>query len=146
MDLYYDASRAALSSDGFFRRVAGNDEASWRLRWVKRQKGQRRIYYAFDDYHPSRGWTLRPGLRGVQAAQTQQPGLQSSGLRKRTKVMIAIASAAAFASIAYSIDRNVVNSTPSCSASVVAAPSSGCGDGDSPAAATSASERTGSSQ
>ncbi len=50
---------------------------------------------------------------GVQAAQTQPPGLQSSGLRKRTKIMIAIASAAAFASIAYSIDHNVVNSTPS---------------------------------
>ena len=50
---------------------------------------------------------------GVQAAQTQQPGLQSSGLSKRTKILIAIGSAAAFASIAFSIDRNVVNNTPS---------------------------------
>ena len=61
------AARAALSSDGFFRRVAGNDEASWRLRWVKRQKTVRRIYYAFDDYHPTRGWALRPNLRDVPA-------------------------------------------------------------------------------
>jgi hypothetical protein len=49
----------------------------------------------------------------VQAAQTQQPGLESAGLRKRTKIMIAIGSAAAFAAIAYSIDRNDVNNTPS---------------------------------
>jgi len=49
----------------------------------------------------------------VQAAQIQQPGLQSSGLRKRTKILIAIGSAAAFVSIAYAIDHNVVNSTPS---------------------------------
>ena len=75
------ASRAALSSDGFFRRVAGNDEASWRLRWVKRQKGQRRIYYAFDDYHPSRGWTLRPGLRGVQAFPGKKLSSNTHGLR-----------------------------------------------------------------
>jgi hypothetical protein len=43
----------------------------------------------------------------------EQPGLQSSGLRKRTKIMIAIGAAAAYAAIAYSIDRNVVNTTPS---------------------------------
>ena len=75
------ASRAALSSDAFFRRVAGNDEASWRLRWVKRQKGERRIYYAFDDYHPIRGWALRPALRGVPAVAGKKLSSNSHGLR-----------------------------------------------------------------
>ena len=75
------AARAALSSDGFFRRVAGNDEASWRLRWVKRQKTVRRIYYAFDDYHPTRGWALRPNLRDVPAFGGKTLSSNSRGLR-----------------------------------------------------------------
>jgi hypothetical protein len=74
-------SRAALSSDDFFRRVAGNDEASWRLRWVKRQKTGRRIYYAFDDYHPTRGWALRPNLRDVPAFPGKTVSSNSRGLR-----------------------------------------------------------------
>jgi hypothetical protein len=74
-------ARAALSSDAFFRRVAGNDEASWRLRWVKRQKTGRRIYYAFDDYHPTRGWALRPNLRDVPAFGGKTLSSNSRGLR-----------------------------------------------------------------
>jgi hypothetical protein len=74
-------SRAVLSSDDFFRRVAGNDEASWRLRWVKRQKTGRRIYYAFDDYHPTRGWALRPNLRDVPAFPGKTVSSNSRGLR-----------------------------------------------------------------
>ena len=50
--------------------------------------------------------------RAGQAAK-QAPGLGSSGLSKRTKIMIAIGAAAAFVAVAYSIDRGVVNNTPS---------------------------------
>ena len=75
------AARAVLSSDALFRRVAGNDEASWRLRWVKRQKTGRRIYYAFDDYHPTRGWALRPNLRDVPAFGGKTLSSNSRGLR-----------------------------------------------------------------
>lgn len=74
-------ARAVLSSDGFFRRVAGNDESSWRLKWVKRQRNGRRIYYAFDDYHPTRGWALRPGLRDVPAFGAKTLSSNSRGLR-----------------------------------------------------------------
>ena len=76
-------ARAVLSSDAFFRKVAGNDEASWRLRWVKRQKGARRIYYAFDDYHPTRGWALRPNLRDVPAFAGKTVSSNSRGVRGR---------------------------------------------------------------
>jgi len=57
----------------------------------------------------------RTAPRPVRATQTQQaPGLETaSGLSKRTKIMIAIGAAAGFAAVAYSIDRNVVDSTPS---------------------------------
>jgi len=50
--------------------------------------------------------------RAEQAAQ-QAPGLESTGMSKRTKIMIAIGAAAAFTAVAYSIDRGVVNNTPS---------------------------------
>ena len=53
-----------------------------------------------------------PAARAGQGAQ-QAPGLESSGMSKRTKVMIAIGAAAGFAAVAYAIDRGVVNNTPS---------------------------------
>lgn len=74
-------SRAVLSSDDFFRRVAGNDEASWRLRWVKRQRTGRRLYYTFDDYHPTRGWALRANLRDVAVFEGKTLSSNSRGLR-----------------------------------------------------------------
>ncbi len=51
----------------------------------------------------------------LQAAQTQQtqPGLESAGLRKRTKIMIIIGAAVGYAAIAYAIDHHVVDNTPS---------------------------------
>src|SRR6266849_5213445 len=58
----------------------------------------------------------RTAPKPVRATYTQQqaPGLETaSGLSKRTKIVIAIAAAAGFAAVAYSIDRNVVNNTPS---------------------------------
>jgi hypothetical protein len=59
------SSRAALSRKDFFRRVAGVDQASSRLRWARRQDQGRRLVLPFDVYHPVRGWTLRPGLDRV---------------------------------------------------------------------------------
>ncbi len=46
-------------------------------------------------------------------AQEAQPGLASSGLRKRTKIAIVAAIAAGFAATALTIDRRVENTTPS---------------------------------
>lgn len=57
-----------------------------------------------------------PSRQPARALQTPQqaPGLDAaSGLSKRTKIMIALGAAAAFAAVAISIDRGVVNNTPS---------------------------------
>ncbi|PYQ71847.1 MAG: hypothetical protein DMG04_19640 [Acidobacteria bacterium] len=56
-----------------------------------------------------------PSPKAARAAQAQQQaqGLEASGMSKRKKMMIVIGAAAAFGVVAYSIDRNVVNSTPS---------------------------------
>ena len=58
---------------------------------------------------PHTASAARPAL----LAQREQPGLASSGIRRRTKVVIAIAIAAAFAGVAHTIDSRVENTTPS---------------------------------
>ena len=51
---------------------------------------------------------------GVQPAlQEQSTALAQSGMRKRTKLMIALGVAVAFGGVAYAIDRGVEDSTPS---------------------------------
>ena len=54
-----------------------------------------------------------PVARPVAQAQDTQPGLASTGLRKRTKIAIALGAAAAFAAVAMNIDHKVENTTPS---------------------------------
>jgi hypothetical protein len=58
------------------------------------------------------GRTGRLSRGRLQAEQTQ-PGLEVSGLRKRTKILIGIGAAVGFAAVAYTIDHHVVNNTPS---------------------------------
>ena len=54
---------------------------------------------------------VRDGRAVARAQDT--PGIASSGLRKRTKIAIALGAAAAFAAVAMTIDRKVENTTPS---------------------------------
>ncbi len=53
-----------------------------------------------------------PAFAALQGAQGQ-PSLENSGMRKRTKWMIAIGAAVGFAAAAYTIDHRVVDNTPS---------------------------------
>ena len=62
--------------------------------------------------------TTVPATSAVRAAESRsaqltQPGLASTGLRKRTKVAIALGIAAGFAGVALTIDRKIENTTPS---------------------------------
>jgi hypothetical protein len=79
------SARVALSHKEVFRRVAGVDEASSRLRWAKRQ-GRRPLVQPFDIHHPVRGWTLRPGLREVPAFGRARVSSTSRGYRGRHDV------------------------------------------------------------
>jgi hypothetical protein len=79
---FFEASaRLALTSDAFFRRVAGNDDASWRLRWAKRQRKQGRIYFEFDVHSPTRGWALKPGLQALPVFGGKRLSSNSRGVR-----------------------------------------------------------------
>jgi hypothetical protein len=79
------SSRVALSRKDVFRRVAGVDETSSRLRWARRQ-GSRPLVQPFDVHHPVRGWTLRPGLRDVPISEDARLSSTTRGYRGREDV------------------------------------------------------------
>ena len=58
-------ARAALSSADLRERLFTNDDASWRLQWVHRQRDHAGLGYGIDDWSPTRGWTLEANLRDV---------------------------------------------------------------------------------
>ena len=58
-------ARLALSSADLRQRLFTNDDASWRLQWAARQLDQKGLNYAIDEWSPTRGWTLKPGLRDL---------------------------------------------------------------------------------
>lgn len=78
-------SRVALSNDHVFYRIKGWDEASSRLLWVRRRNAGQRFGYQFDKYHPTRGWTLWPGLRDAPVFDGRILNSNSKGLRGRTE-------------------------------------------------------------
>jgi hypothetical protein len=61
------ATRLALAIPPVFQRIAGPDDASWRLRWVRRHAAGGWQYSELDDFSATRGWALRSGLRRVPA-------------------------------------------------------------------------------
>jgi hypothetical protein len=77
------ASRLALSNEGFLRRVSANDDPSWRLRWVARHGAASRLQYEIDEWHPTRGWALKPNLRDVPVAGGRVLNSNSRGVRGR---------------------------------------------------------------
>ena len=79
------SARAFLSRRDLFRRVAGVDEASSRLRWAARQD-RRPLTQPFDVYHPVRGWTLRPGLRDEAAFDGRRLSSNERGYRGAREV------------------------------------------------------------
>lgn len=82
--LFAEASaRLAFSLGPFFARVQGQDEASWRLRFVRRQARGGGLYYGFDVPHPRRGWALRPGVRDLEVFDGRRLNSNSEGVRGR---------------------------------------------------------------
>lgn len=74
-------SRLAFSIDPVFEKIAGVDESSWRLSWIKRHQGEVEIYYKFDIYDPAKGWVPRPNLRDEAVFDGKILNTNSRGLR-----------------------------------------------------------------
>jgi hypothetical protein len=79
--LFEGSSRAFLSVDSLFKRVAGGDEASWRLRWLRQAHRDERVSYGFDRFDPQRGWALKPGLRDLRVFADKTLNSDRFGLR-----------------------------------------------------------------
>lgn len=77
-------SRTALSIDPIFNKVRGDDDASWRLDWIKRHNHGIEIYYKFDIYDPAKGWVAKPNLRDVTVYRNKFLNTNSKGLRGQT--------------------------------------------------------------
>jgi len=87
-------AKALLLVPAVRARLPGDEEASWRIRWVNRYLWERRpVSYTFDAYDPTRGWGLRPGRwtfgsatvsansRGIRGRVEYSPG-RRPGLRR----------------------------------------------------------------
>jgi hypothetical protein len=75
------SSRLALSLDAFRARIQGHDDASKRLLWLATREGRGEVAYSFDIHHPTRGWALRPGIRGMRVFGDRVLNSNSRGLR-----------------------------------------------------------------
>jgi hypothetical protein len=74
-------TRLVLSSDSFFEKIKGEDDASRRLMWIKKHHGQIKNTYAFDMYDPVRGWALRPNIRNMVVFGGKILNSNSKGIR-----------------------------------------------------------------
>lgn len=74
------SSRVALSVDSMRARILANDESSFRLAWIHRGRVPG-IAYAFDLYHPVRGWALAPFLHEADVFGGKVLTSNSRGIR-----------------------------------------------------------------
>jgi GDSL-like lipase/acylhydrolase family protein len=79
-------ARLILSYPPVFRRVARQSDAAWRLEWARRHAAHAPSRYSFDLYHPTRGWTLKPGLNHYPMARGKTLTTNSKGIRNAAEV------------------------------------------------------------
>ncbi|MBI3559521.1 SGNH/GDSL hydrolase family protein [Candidatus Gottesmanbacteria bacterium] len=74
-------ARMALRSDLVFSRLANNDDASWRLAWVKNYTKSAPFEFSFDMFDPLLGWRTKPnianGLTGTARLTTNAKGIRA---------------------------------------------------------------------
>jgi GDSL-like Lipase/Acylhydrolase family len=75
------SARLALSFEGLLPRIAGEDDSSHRLRWIRSRGRKSSVAYFFDEYHRTRGWALKPGLRELAVFGGKRLSSNSRGLR-----------------------------------------------------------------
>jgi hypothetical protein len=77
------SSRLVFRSEALSARILGNDESSFRLAWIHRGSLPG-VAYSFDEYHPTRGWTLLPSIRGALVFGDRTLNTNAQGLRGST--------------------------------------------------------------
>lgn len=74
-------SRLVLAINPLRRRVAGFDDASYRLQWIKLHREHREWTGPFAAYHPTRGWALKSGIQDLRVFDGTILNTNSRGLR-----------------------------------------------------------------
>ena len=76
------SARLALRNEAFSKRVSGNDDATWRRRWLERHaRLGTPLDYGFDEWSPTLGWKVKPNLRDTEAFRGKPLSTNSRGLR-----------------------------------------------------------------
>jgi hypothetical protein len=78
------ASRGALSIEWLRNRILGDDASSYRIAWIHRG-ALPGVAYVFDEYHKTRGWTLRRGIRDAAVFGDRVLNTNAKGLRGRAE-------------------------------------------------------------
>jgi hypothetical protein len=80
--LFFEAgARLALGNETLFRRLVLQDEASWRLRWIRRRAVTGSMQFSFDQWSPTLGWKPRPNVHDAQAFGGKLLTTNARGLR-----------------------------------------------------------------
>jgi len=75
-------AKALLLTPWVRGRLPPESTLSWRARWVGRYLfTDRRVFYGFDDYDPTKGWVLRPSLRDFRQFAGSTVSSNSRGAR-----------------------------------------------------------------
>jgi hypothetical protein len=77
------SARVALGNPAFFKRVAAQNDASWRLRWILRHGETASLHFSFDDWSPTLGWKPKAGIRDLDAFGGRLLNTNARGLRGR---------------------------------------------------------------
>jgi hypothetical protein len=78
-------SRLILSVNRLRTRIAGVDDASFRLQWIRQRKDHREMTGPFAAYHPIRGWILNPNIRDMKVYDGTVLNTNSRGIRGKTE-------------------------------------------------------------
>ncbi|MEO6326780.1 MAG: GDSL-type esterase/lipase family protein [Thermoanaerobaculia bacterium] len=81
--LFEGVARILLAQSAFIDRIGSPfDEPSWRYRWLARSGSEPpNLALASDAPHPTRGWTLRAGLRGLPGPYGSRVSSNALGAR-----------------------------------------------------------------
>jgi hypothetical protein len=78
-------ARLVFSVNRLHRRIAGFDDSSYRLQWISLHRIHQEWTGQYAVYHPTRGWTLKPGIDGMTVFDGKNLNSNSKGFRGKTE-------------------------------------------------------------
>jgi hypothetical protein len=78
-------ARVVLSHNRLRRQVTGFDNSSYRLQWIGLHRIHQEWTGQYAIYHPTRGWTLKPGIRNMNVFEGKFLNSNSKGIRGKTE-------------------------------------------------------------